>query len=368
MFRCLHSCHIATHRSCSLQRLLATAWRLLLVYALVSSAYVSTIFARTPSVNEIARTWRARQESIDTARISWTKALFVGSHNPITDNTPAKLIDNTYDPLLINLSVSGDMFRLETPIPSSDGTISQMVHVFNGTLNQMLVTKADGQNHSGAIGAEHYFYDLNNVHLRPAIMFARPLHPRLITLRSDTFHIREQRELIDGRQCVVMAQTRSNSPGLTEIYWLDPDRDFLPLQWQERYNGVTSAMVHIAYERNADGLITPTSWQSSFFDLKGNFREGSQASDVTIDLNEPIDSADFSFTFPEGTVVGDRRHKGEQFVVASDGSLRPLGAGGVSASSFPLARWSMLLVLAVATLVVAIVLWRRKHFGFQGRP
>jgi hypothetical protein len=325
----------------------------------------SQALARTPTVTDVARAWQTRQESIKSARFSWTKELFVGPHNPMTKVTSPKQAQHTFDAMQVVLSVSDEKFRLETPIPTSQGGLSKMIHAFDGHLNKMLVTKTGGQHNSGAIGAEDYFYDLKNIHLRPALMYLRPLHPRLITLRPETFSIRDGRDSVNGRECVVLLQKTSSVPDLSEIYWLDPKLDYLPLQWQERYNGVTSAMVQVTYERNPDGVVVPQSWRCSFFDLKGGFREGSRASDVTVALNPMLEPDDFSIDFPEGAVVGDRRQRGEQFVVASDGSLRPLGLDSPGGPLLPQGRWFVLVALVVASLLVGGFLWRRKGFGFK---
>jgi hypothetical protein len=328
-------------------------WLVLAVLVIACPVNARIAFAQTPIVGEIAKSWRKRQESIKSARMSWAKELFLGSDHAMSEIDSAGSADEGVD---VVLSISGSMFRLEAPILSLNGSLSRMVHVFDGKLNRMLVVNDDGPSYSGAIGEENYFYDLKNVHLRPALMYLRPLHPRLITLRPDTFTISERRERIKGRECVVMAQTASNVQGPTEVYWLDPTREFLPVQWQERYNGAASAMVQIEYGRNSDGLVIPTSWKCSLYALSGDLREGSRASNIQVALNEPIAPADFSIGFPEGTVLGDRRQNGEQFVVAGDGRLRPLGA--TEPLVLPVGSWTIPLLLLGATIIVVILAWR----------
>jgi RNA polymerase sigma factor (sigma-70 family) len=143
-------------------------------------------------------------------------------------------------------------------------------------------------------------------------------------------------EVVDKHVAVVLTfayqvtfpATPARGPLTTEIVrsvWVDPARDFVPLQYTETTHGFVRTFVRIAYTKDADLGWVPQSWTTSLLDKQGD-TEMSEAAQVTkYSINSEVAETEFTLKLPLGTWVTDSDTK-EVYLLRANGK-RPILPG-----------------------------------------
>jgi hypothetical protein len=164
--------------------------------------------------------------------------------------------------------------------------------------------------------------------LRPLFLAFRPQYPTLIWQKEQCRFV-DSNALLDGSRAVEFQRTVKPGHGYTdegkESCWVSPARDDVVARWKmEGQAGVCETAIH--YKKDPTFGWIPTEWT---LELTNEAFAECKVTDYAI--NEKIDPAVFSQTFPPGTPVLEEMDaanpgKIEHYVIQPDGSKRAISS------------------------------------------
>jgi hypothetical protein len=162
---------------------------------------------------------------------------------------------------------------------------------------------------------------------RPLFLAFRPQYPTL-AWQKEQCRVVDSNALLDGSRVVEFQRTVKPGHDYTdqgkESCWVSPARDDVVARWKiEGVAGVCETAIH--YKKDPAFGWIPTEWT---LEAKNEAFVECKVTDYAI--NEKIDPAVFSQTFPPGTPVLERtdatRRKIERYVIQPDGSKRAISS------------------------------------------
>ncbi len=153
--------------------------------------------------------------------------------------------------------------------------------------------------------------------VRPLYIALRPLVSEARNERADNFRVLSEKEVIDRRPLVHLSRTDPERK-LVEDFWVDPARGDTVVQWTWEAPKQPLCSATIEWERGADGEWAPRRWTTRLGPRKKP-GEAAESTVTALATNGVYPPDALRVTFPEGTVVFDRRTK-EEYVIADDGS------------------------------------------------
>ncbi len=289
-----------------------------------------------PSIEQIAAAWKARQERLRSIRIQWTETELIpkGFRPRILNRgkqgrTQVDILPPTDTAIECTWSelISGTMLRMnrDGPYwhPERQLNWDTGVATFDGEVAKMFFDeKSTGEMH-GFIDREarNPNYDCS---LFVPIAFAfRPSEPNMGGRNPADYRVMPDTETIDGKACVVLTGGPRGPFGAT--LWLDPQRDYIPLRFQER--GPNDRTFEISYQKDHVYGWVPLEW--TYIDVGGTSRRlfgWSNAKVTAYTINADIPRSEFQFDFPVGTYVTDLRaaesNDMERYIVREGGKKR----------------------------------------------
>jgi hypothetical protein len=153
--------------------------------------------------------------------------------------------------------------------------------------------------------------DLATYSLRPAWFIFRPLVTDAPEPKPAAFRIVDEDEVIGKTHLVKLIRTNLQTR-LVEEYWVDPARSDVPVLWQ-----CPACSIAIDYEPGRDHEWIPYRWTVKIVGGKAVWATAvNTVTSFATDEKYPADA--FHFTFPEGTIVLDKRTY-EQYTVGKNG-------------------------------------------------
>lgn len=343
---------------------------------------------------EIESAWKARQNAVSSFRLEWTHENFQSKEwRRIREGRPRGRRGAPVDPSKITdieyqqefeLLVDGERTRLKKTGQMRRGWGTNELKPLNE------LTVFDGQGFTRLQDswdhAEEKFpqvdlltpnQDLDLMELWPAMFCYRLGDSTFRDLFGmDQYKLTDDRAMIDDVECIVLANEM-------QAVWVDPAADMVVRAWVAYAPDRRSIVeqLKIAYEKDATGILKPTSWRAVSETPDGVLKSvNSGTVDVAI-INSPSTDADFTIKIPENAVVVDQRdpknpRDPERSVISvqkADGTrteigttrtykdaLNQAGAEDESASRF---GWLQILgfILATALVLLAAVWYVRKR-------
>jgi hypothetical protein len=227
-----------------------------------------------PTVEDILRTWRLRQDEIRTATVRWNSKMFhrKGSVTPAPFSPTKKALpekDLWYVDPSCAIWISGNRIRYEHEQVSlkartEGGTVNRYLSAFNGTTSSELTTP--GTNHEfgiGIIATEREYGDIGNIFIWPLLFWCRPLHPKLPS--SSDLRITKEFADINGQKCVKIFST-ANSGRRTSEFWIDINRGFQIVKYTALEDNRPVGQVTIEYTDQTQATAVPN-WTAAFLIL-----------------------------------------------------------------------------------------------------
>jgi hypothetical protein len=129
--------------------------------------------------------------------------------------------------------------------------------------------------------------------------------------------------------CFIIERTVGTQ--ISELLWIAEDDDWRVLRHECVRRDKPEWQITITYDDREDVGNVPRGWTSFLATMpSGIVHETSAARILKLDLNTPIESSNFSYQFPVGTLVKDEL-SGMRSIARADGSLRPISAGELAA-------------------------------------
>lgn len=323
----------------------------------------------SPSQRELLQrcldAWRRRQETITTLRCAWneqrtfpqgsfvTPAMAVESElTQELQQTGVPKIDQQFD-AAARLLLFGAWMRYESSIMRQREDVIELedyTSSYDGDSSRLLFSPRSAQNQPrGGIRKRAANDDVANVHLKPLMMFARPLAPVFLQFADIELNVEDEGIEVDGHQCVLLSYGRNR-------IGVDPNCDFVVRQWSAvTRRGKLQMQVRINY--TADDVLAwrPTDW-SVVEAMKdpGNLTRAVKTTSVieSFKLNSPILNDEFRLEFPADAEVYDDRS--ERFISKSKLEM-PSTATGQADSSRGISK--MLVVVLNVLIMTVLLAW-----------
>ena len=271
-----------------------------------------------PTMDEIAKVWKARQKRLRSARIEWEVTTFIPKHSwppalslleegKVTNEEFEKLDPLPPDNLLLKMKrtalLDGNMHartRDGTIWDPDQGKPKRVVcrTTFDGKDTKSLFSD-DPELPVGFINMKTPKFDQPPM---PLNFYFRPCGPRGDgdDLKNYRLVAGNERETIDGRECIVVERMPPGPPYEGEIrtFWLDPQRDFIPV----RTRGWNGRNVNISYRKDAAHGWVPSGWHWTYPEGK-KFFERVTAKITRCEINVEIPKSKFEQEFPVGSGV-----------------------------------------------------------------
>jgi len=232
------------------------------------------------TLKTIEKLWKARQERIRSARVSWVERHTVtkgfvtdllgampGGAQRLTQMgiTPGSIVppqDVSFD-ITASFTFKGARARLDYDDRQWSATEKAFVPqpevtVYDGKVSKRLLVK--GTPYSawpyGHVTGAHPFR--GSLILIPLIVTLCPMHPDMRLFDINALVATGQRAVIRGRLCLELQQVHRN---VVERLWLDPSRDFIMLRFLRTINERTLNKIDVHYHQDSNGQWLPERWE-----------------------------------------------------------------------------------------------------------
>ncbi|MBD3673923.1 MAG: hypothetical protein HUJ26_10405 [Planctomycetaceae bacterium] len=319
----------------------------------------------------ILTSWRERAEKTRAVRVSWNENVEIapGGIMPAElakerrfpprfskSGAPVNEISFHYD---VQVLIDGDRLRYEKQTIAFDDNFD--IHIrpytssFDGKSSRMLFSGGKSKP-SGSIRKEQHNVDAISYVMSPLMFFVRPLNRIYAPFDEELLQFASLEDTPEAANALVLKQQEER---ITDLIWLENQSDdFLVSRWEQHVDrshlpdftgSVMVLAADIEYGAHPQLGRVPVSWAVMEFGRSpSEINKRYEATDVTFEVLEEVEQADFTLDFPQETEVYDHQKKQSRIVGESGNRLDD--------------RWKMFLITNVVfifVLVIAILMYRR---------
>lgn len=312
-------------------------------------------------VDEIVVRWQGRSDRVQTLRAVWSE---------VTTQSE-KDSDGSSLPLFTRLTLGQSGETLLEGLDGLEGENRILASSFNGGKN-FNFTRADGDQDwpRGIVWSDRHNDEIHNIQMRPWLLHYRPFSIPVPALSPDGMRVRAEDVVLNGHRCAVVEMQYDVSP-LGGMYWLDLDRAFLVLRYNETVNNKTTMELNIDYREEPEIGWVPSTWNAAF--TNGSYSVSGKLH--SFEANPKISRTDFDLEFPKGTVVFDRDagirslilENGSQRIITPEESasgftyeeLKATKSGELARRppAFPATGWRAIFMLINLAAILAVILY-----------
>jgi len=270
------------------------------------------------TLDRIFANWKAREERTKSFFFAYDQRLLFGKAAEQRDKgqTPANPADERFELFHVDYWFEGaGRFRSErtfvkSTLPAGAGYLPFSTSVaFDGTLSVTLeLTDKSGDppvamiSEVGPRGRQKQEPDAFSLTFRP---FATGW-------RRDQFHLVTENAILDNFHCTKIQKTYPGG-NMVESCWIDPNRNDVIVRWERQYQGKMNSWMSIEYQKDKQ-----FGWVPARFSV-GPSGVVSENTVIKFTINQRFVDETFTFKFPPGTIIFDRRTL-TRSTVAKDGS------------------------------------------------
>jgi len=289
----------------------------------------------------VIKEWRRREDCTRSFRFVWKARHFRGAGYqalPQDGEQPARTGDTRVS-LTMNQAESGCQAKFETERDfwrASDKRFARgsTIVAFDGSRRWSLAIEGADTFPRGAVGGssnEDGSVILKNVWFLPLRLMYCPLHKGFGVLDPDQLVLASDSDVVDGRDCLVVSQ--SDSKGRILKVWVDPNREYVPIQYTKVDRGIPRRHIMIDYVKDPEAIWVPSSWKVDELNLKGKIMESLAAQVVERQINARFTVQDFQVEFPVGTYVRDYEAD-TTYILREGGERRPVLPGEFTGENY----------------------------------
>jgi len=293
--------------------------------------------AEEPSLASLRAAWDRRQAQVKSLVMKWTED-HVDFENSIS-RSPSDNRDEWVPPERSEYSGTYE-FKLSGPLSiyEYDGQQMQLrsapepskyvpfrsLDGFDGREGRSLrMVLVDDEVPVGVIQRDDFNPDGRNAGHAPVAWFCRPALMEMGGFDAGKLDLMSSRMNRDGIECMVLLDDSFSAH--TQV-WVAPSLDYNVVGVDVKAGKAsdkTTWEIWVAYDRTADGLVVPKSWVFDAASSSGQ-KLWHIASTVTdLQVNVPIDEAEFRVEFPATTLVHDLK-RDRKYLVDPQGTTHPL--------------------------------------------
>jgi hypothetical protein len=148
--------------------------------------------------------------------------------------------------------------------------------------------------------------DTDNYHIRPIVLKLRP-GLFLEFHGAERFQPSKNTAVFEGRTCIVFDNSEAPLGGLVESLWLDPALDYAVVRYTAGSLRQPDLQIDIHYKADPAVGPLPSDWTIVSRNLEPPSQKVSKCTVTKVDINQPIDIAEFRIQYAPGTWVHDMR-------------------------------------------------------------
>jgi len=171
----------------------------------------------------------------------------------------------------------------------------------------------------------------------PLLLVYRAVHDAIGVVETKSLVVEKKTEIFNKHVIVVLTDAHRElvDPRLEIVrsVWVDPARDFVPVQYTESKNGSVRIVVKIDYSKDAELGWVPQSWTMILMNEKGETDRSEAAKVTKYSINRELPESEFTLTLPTGTWVSDRDTQ-EDYILRANGKRRPILPGEFNGSNY----------------------------------
>jgi hypothetical protein len=306
-------------------------------------------------LDRIFTNWKARQDRVHTLHFTWDCRSTIKKGRPDPSKLGAKLAnDQVLEQFGVQLWIEGDdricvtwtpIFMVsEVKVTDASRLVQRCVSV--GEISSVLYVSRSLQTGTSNLPEVHYGEISRNVKgngwltrsdLQPLLLTFRPQNPA-VSWSKEQCRILDENSSVEGGRCEKFQRIIDPSDARLididsrsryrreEACWVSPVRDDVIVRWtidvksrfEPSFNG------SIRYRNDKTYGWIPAEWRT-----ESTWGKIDECRVTSYAINEPIDPATFSMTFPPGTPVSDHLNGStaqtvRDYVVQPDGSKRSI--------------------------------------------
>ena len=192
----------------------------------------------------------------------------------------------------------------------------------------------------------------------------------MLNIDLSLFSVLPEAAAVGGVDCVVLRENPRPDQARQSVFFLDPNREFVPLRFVESVRQKPFFQIELRFRSDTKNGIVPDGWTIVYQDDNGGIKTSQVAKVTSFAINDSISNEKFEIEFPPGTWVRDLRSKNE-YIVRPDYSRRHITAEELRGnftyeqllSSDPgrgsMRFWFVSLNVVLVLVVLAIIILRR---------
>lgn len=294
---------------------------------------------RDALLSTVIEQWRRREDATRSFRFVWQGRQFRGADYhalPQDGDVPAN-VGQIRIALTTCLHESGCLAKFETDrdywrAKESRFVPGSTVVSFDGDCQWSLAHKGGEEYPRGAIGgAPDGTLIVKNVWFLPLRMMYWPFHEKFGVFNADELVLASDSDVVDGRECLVVSQ--SDPKGRVLKVWVDPSREYVPIQYTKALRGVPRRHISIDYVNDPELGWVPSSWKRDELNPKSEIMESLAAQVVQREVNAEFTAERFAIEFPSGTYVRDYRDD-TTYILREGDEPRPVRRGEFTGDNY----------------------------------
>jgi hypothetical protein len=253
--------------------------RLLLVLAVVLAAIPGGVLSspsqQSPTVDQVEKAWKARQERFRTVQVVWEQTNLITKGSLSQGLPPPVLKEFGPDPVpredftyVSNhaMILEGDSYRYSDrtqvySAPNKDYIWSQFVMVYDGEILSIKRKYEGAPMSGGEIQKPQNAIHVKQVSFYPIIMSFRPMNPKLRGFDIRDFSPTGASEMMAGHRCWEFAKRlRPQVP--RQSIWIDPAMDYQVCRMSIDAKKSTREQAECRYEKNEKHGWLLKSWKT----------------------------------------------------------------------------------------------------------
>lgn len=171
----------------------------------------------------------------------------------------------------------------------------------------------------------------------PLLLVYRAVHDAIGVVETKSLVVEKKTEIVNKHVIVVLTDRHrvavDPTRDIVRSVWVDPARDFVPVQYTESIDGSVRTFVKIDYSKDAELGWVPQSWTMILTNEKGETDRSEEAKVTKYSINRELPESEFTLNLPTGTWVSDRDTK-EDYILRANGKRRPILPGEFNGANY----------------------------------
>ncbi len=350
----------------------------------------------TPTFQTVMAAWKDRQDRVRAFRFTWETRRTVATGGITTVEEARQGTVSGGKPIRAPIPPSDTVCEFSTSLTAHRDRMSYRVDGFgwshdqHGFVKQQSTSINDGElskSYYGPGPVDHgkgfiYAHKRNDacslLYTTPLLITYRALDPEVQKFKADSYKLLPNREMLDDRPCLLLAEQADARRNIHKSWWVDPARDFVVVRYNAIYTANKQPAIQMTLRHRQDPKHgwAPQAWRIDTFRPDGQLMDSNQCTVTDYQINLEAPAEEFQFEFPPGTLVYDHRAS-KEYIVRGDTSERiiekhelgPEASYAKLVATDPANAWSWRAWLLMLSYAVVIVLGAWFLFRwFRQRP